>query len=210
MKQKCPSTENKIKYTQFRNILNGIIRCAKQRYIESELESYKSDAKQMWNILNKFTLGKGTSKNLPNSFRNAQNEILTEPNEIAENFNSFFSSVGKTLQDKIEPCSDSPLTFINTCENPVNEAELTSNHELIQIVTKMKNVGSGVDNINGKLFKLTYKSIINHIVHLVNRCLHAGVFPKKLKSAVVKPIFKSGEHANMNNYRPVSILPYLS
>ena len=136
--------------------------------------------------------------------------MLNKPNEIAENFNSFFSSIGKTLQDKIEPCSDSPLTFINTCENSVNEVELTNTHELIQIVTKMKNVGAGVDNINGKLFKLSYKSIINHIVHLVNCCLLAGVFPKKLKIAVVKPIFKSGEHANMNNYRPISILPYLS
>ena len=210
LKHKYPTPENKRKYTKFRNILNDIIKCAKKNYVESQLELNKNDAKQMWNVLNKFAIGKCTTSHTPKSFKNTNGEILDNPHEIAEGFNTFFSSIGQKLQGSIDPCPGSPLAFINVCNNQVTEAELTNHNELIQIITNMKNVGAGMDNINGKLFKLTYKSIIHHIVHLLNCCLRVGIFPKKLKIAVIKPIFKSGERANMNNYRPISILPYLS
>jgi len=210
LKQKHPSLENKEKYCQYRNILNTIIRCAKQKYIENELESNKNNAKRMWEILNKYAIGKSTTNRLPQSFKNANDVIIDNPYEIADNFNTFFSSIGETLQNAIKPCPDSPLSFLKKCNNLTSELELSSCNELIQIITNMKNVGAGVDNINGKLFKLTYKSIIHYIVHLVNLCLQSGIFPNKLKIAVIKPIFKSGVKTNMNNYRPISILPYLS
>ena len=210
LKQKQPSPENKKKYIKYRNMLNGIIRYAKQKYIESELESNKNNAKRMWNILNEYAIGKCTTNQMPNSFRNTNDKVLDDPYDIAENFNLFFSSVGKTLQNTIQPCSGSPLACVNKCNNTVKEVELTNSSEIIRIISNMTNVGGGVDNINGKLFKLTYKSIIHHIVHFVNCCLRTGIFPKKLKIAVIKPVFKSGEKTDMNNYRPISILPYIS
>ena len=47
-------------------------------------------------------------------------------------------------------------------------------------------------------------------MHLINLCLTHGVFPSALKIAVVKPVFKSGDKKSLTNYRPISILPYLS
>ena len=46
-------------------------------------------------------------------------------------------------------------------------------------------------------------------MHLINICLTAGIFPSALKVAVVKPIFKAGDKKAFNNYRPISILPYI-
>ena len=37
-----------------------------------------------------------------------------------------------------------------------------------------------------------------------------AVFPTKLKIAVIKPIFKAGDTTSFSNYRPISILPFLS
>ena len=51
---------------------------------------------------------------------------------------------------------------------------------------------------------------MSHLVHLVNICLENGVFPENMKIAVVKPIYKSGIHSIFCNYRPISILPYIS
>ena len=48
------------------------------------------------------------------------------------------------------------------------------------------------------------------MVHLVNICLKCGIFPDALKIAIVKPIYKSGEKTSFSNYRPISILPYIS
>ena len=210
LKQKHPSRENKYKYCHYRNILNTIIRVAKHKYIEAQLELNKNNAKRVWDILNEYAIGKTITNRLPRSFMNDDGKQIDNPNEIADNFNNFFSSIGEKLQSKIGICDESPLSYIKQCDNIISELELTSCDELIQIVTNMKNVGAGIDKINGKLFKLTYKTIIHHIVHLVNICLKTGKFPKKLKIAVVKPVFKSGEKSNMNNYRPISILPYLS
>ena len=47
-------------------------------------------------------------------------------------------------------------------------------------------------------------------VGLINETLRSGVFPEVLKRAKVIPIFKKGDQTNLNNYRPISLLPVLS
>jgi Notch-like protein len=37
-----------------------------------------------------------------------------------------------------------------------------------------------------------------------------GIFPDRLKYAVVKPIFKKGDRSNITNYRPISMLSSFS
>ena len=45
---------------------------------------------------------------------------------------------------------------------------------------------------------------------LLNNSLCAGVFPECFKTAKIIPIFKSGDSNYTANYRPISILPFLS
>ena len=45
---------------------------------------------------------------------------------------------------------------------------------------------------------------------LVNQSLSTGIFPEKLKIAKIIPIYKKNEDDDMNNYRPVSLLPIFS
>lgn len=88
--------------------------------------------------------------------------------------------------------------------------EPTTIEELIEIIKHMNNVGAGADGINAKIFKSTYHSILPHLVHFMNICLEKGVFPEKLKIAVIKPAFKAGKRNTFGNYRPISMLPYIS
>ena len=45
---------------------------------------------------------------------------------------------------------------------------------------------------------------------LINESIKQGLFPDCLKSAIVIPIFKKGNTENLNNYRPISLLPVMS
>ena len=45
---------------------------------------------------------------------------------------------------------------------------------------------------------------------LINEAIGSGIFPTCLKTANVIPIYKKGDKSNLNNYRPISLLPVLS
>ena len=44
----------------------------------------------------------------------------------------------------------------------------------------------------------------------MNQIIHTGEFPKQLKIAKVKPLFKKGNQSSFTNYRPISLLPSIS
>ena len=58
------------------------------------------------------------------------------------------------------------------------------------------------------------KSISNEIVKpltlIINQSLETGIFPNAFKTSKVIPIYKKGDKANLNNYRPFSMLPTIS
>lgn len=48
--------------------------------------------------------------------------------------------------------------------------------------------------------------IAKPLCYIINQSLSTGIFPNRLKLAVVKPIYKKGDIENLNNYRPISLL----
>ena len=52
--------------------------------------------------------------------------------------------------------------------------------------------------------------IASFIARLINYSFSKSVFPQRWKTAKVFPLFKGGDLENVNNYRPISVLPVLS
>ena len=48
------------------------------------------------------------------------------------------------------------------------------------------------------------------LTRLINKSFCSGVFPDCLKKATIIPLYKKGDKFKMENYRPISLLPYLS
>ena len=46
--------------------------------------------------------------------------------------------------------------------------------------------------------------------YLFDSSLQSGIFPDLMKIAIVSPVFKTGDTADISNYRPISVLPCFS
>jgi hypothetical protein len=84
---------------------------------------------------------------------------------------------------------------------PVTESEITS------VINNLKlTCSSGYDGITNKILKLSSQLIRKPMTYTINKSLSMGVYPERLKYAVVNPIYKKGDKTCINNYRPVSLL----
>ena len=70
--------------------------------------------------------------------------------------------------------------------------------------------GSGADGIANYFLKIGLSVIAESLCDTFNLSIATGVFPDSWKIARVAPIFKSGQSNDRSNYRPISVLPFLS
>ena len=73
-----------------------------------------------------------------------------------------------------------------------------------------KSTGIYIYNIGPKILKMSANVITPSLTFIVNKNIISGEFPSSWKEAKVKPLFKSGAKDDVNNHRPISILPTLS
>ena len=93
-KFKQPSTSNIEKYKTYLNCFNRIKRAAKEKYYHDIIEQNKQDIANTWKIL-KTIIGKQNDKsNLPQHFI-IDNKQISDKVVIAEEFNKFFSQIGR-------------------------------------------------------------------------------------------------------------------
>ena len=75
----------------------------------------------------------------------------------------------------------------------------------------MKNDTSpGVDDVDIKVINYVICLICEPLSLIFNNCISTGIFPSKMKIARVTPIHKKGSRLDINNYRPISVLPIFS
>ena len=69
---------------------------------------------------------------------------------------------------------------------------------------------TGTDMIGPRLLKLSSPSIADELPFICNHSISNSFSPSKWKEAKVAPLYKNGPLEEVNNYRPISILPVLS
>ena len=82
--------------------------------------------------------------------------------------------------------------------------------EIENYLQTLKTNAAGYDDISPKILKHVSHPLSIPLTHIINLSLKTGIFPEKLKKAKVIPIHKSGSKTDINNYRPISILPAFS
>ena len=134
---------------------------------------------------------------------------------MANKFNEFFvniasklkeSAVTKTNHDKLKVFCQSKLPSNTKFKIPQIQKE-----SVLKFFSRMDiNKATGTDMIGPHLLKLAAPYIVGYLTFICNHSINNSIFPTKWKEAKVTPLHKSGPHDDVNNYRPISILPILS
>ena len=101
--------------------------------------------------------------------------------------------------------------YIQKYDTVQSERDLTVNELKDAFFFLLKtNKSSGCDRIDFNVIKTCFGPLIKPLMHFINSSLAAGIFPGDLKIAQVTPVFIAGDDKELENYRPISVLPYFS
>ena len=196
------------KYKAYRNAFNQLSRLAKRNYYHSVLNEHKGNSQKIWQVVYELAFTKIRTKLLHSKLVTSNGHTVTDEKTIAEEFNSYFVNIGKSMADAISPGSACNLNFSATNKNS-NSLFLTPScpQEVFNVIKKLKTKRARkTSDVETVFIKYANPVISKFLSDMFNVCLSEGTYPDLLKIAKVVPIFKKGERNKMTNYRPISLL----
>lgn len=198
-------------FNNFRNLLNKIIKSAKNNYFAQQFHIFTHNPTKTWRLINE--LGdRPTKKRTPPANIEVEGEKIDNPQDVTAHFNKFFNTIGSSLAKNLSN-NNTPLISptLNNIPCKIEYLPKITKTDIIEIIDTLKNSKScGYDNISIEVIKFSKLFIAGPLAHIFNLCMDNGNFPMQLKKSVIIPIFKKGNHLNISNYRPISLLPNLS
>lgn len=194
-------------YKRYRNYCNNLLKKLKNMHEKNELIKAKQNSKQLWTSINNISNRKPA--------KTIAKELITDktdPKNAVNKVNEFFVNIGKKLSQNIRSKVNVPISTNSSTTNNYNSLVLlpTDENEVKRLIMSLKSDAMGWDNINAKLLKLCIDTVAPALVHICNLALDTGKFPLAFKKSVITPIYKNGARDQVNNYRPISILPAMS
>jgi hypothetical protein len=205
-----PSAENISKYKTFKTVYFRVLRAAKKLYFTSKLEANAGNPKKIWQTLNEI-LGKSRKSDSIEKL-NINNTVSANATDISNHFNKFFTEIGQQISDNVPPVAKQAEDYINyNREIPEMNLQNTTADHVLKTINKLKSKNSSdIQGVTSKMIKFVGREISTPLSHIINLSLRSGLFPNKLKTCRVIPIFKSGSCLECDNYRPISLLSSIS
>lgn len=175
------------------------IKISKKEYVTKQIINSSNKSQSIWKVINE----------------SKTHNTTTSGNTInPDDYNTFVVNTADQITSNLPIPNLDPVQItykhIN-CPNvfflaPVIEAEVDT------IIKNLSNSASqDIYGMSNKLLKLIRDGIIKPLTIIINKCFEKGQFPNKLKISFIKPIYKNkGCETDMNNHRPLSIIPSLS
>jgi hypothetical protein len=193
------------------------IRCELSKISEELAVSVKSDydnyvmtnvssknTKKVWSGLNKVLGRTGSRESLQISCDDGRK--VEDEKEVAELFNKFFTNcVPASSAEKFSDVSPDFHQPNSIALLPPSESEIKSEIRLLK-----NNSAAGWDGIGPKTIKKLESKVTPLLTLLITKIFSSGEYPTIFKLAIVTPIYKGGSRGNVENYRPISVLPVLN
>lgn len=206
-------TSDKILFKAHCNIVKKAIFKEKSLYYENCMNKSGNKIKTVWNMM-KNELGQKKKTNT-NWEIEINNEIVKDKFAIANAFNDYYIKMGDKLNSEQNVKSTtSPLIYLTKHfknDFPKIQTVRTKPNEIKNIIKKLKVKNScGYDGLSSKIVKYCTSELCRPLSTICNNILGTGIFPDRLKFAMVFPLYKKGDKYKMGNYRPISLLTTFS
>ena len=156
---------------------------SKQEYYTKILNKHKNNINETFNILRNVT-GSSTANTFLNSFF-INNKLISNKNDIVNDFNNLFTNIGPDLARNISNTSNKH--FIDYLGSSVTESIFlspVSYSELLNVVSKLKCKKSfDYHCLNMWIIKKIIISVLEPFMHICNLSFSKGISPLQMKIA---------------------------
>jgi hypothetical protein len=188
------SDENWRLFKRARNRCNQMVRIAKRRFIHQNVSS--SSMADVWKFLKSLGLGKTSSPFDGTSFS-------------LQDLNSHFSSArcvdNNVRINTLNEISSLPLSITDPFS-----FSFTSQADVKAIIIAIQSKAIGCDDIGRYMIVSVLDCVLPVLTDIINASFFNGEFPSLWRKAFVIPLPKISNPTVLSNFRPISILPFLS
>lgn len=190
------SERHKKYYKDMKSAVETCFKNEKQAYFNHIINSNVKNSKLFWkNLQGKILLDPSKNNQLPDSYN--------DPNAINNHFLDIPGNDSVTISD-ITYFEFNRFGTSTFCLQPVGEATV------FNFIKSIDSNATGVDGISRDLILLSLPRTLAIITNIINKSIVTGVVPSQWKKALITPIPKVDKPSNLNDLRPISILPFLS
>lgn len=187
-------------YKKYCSILKKVVKDAKCMSNRNFINESENKSKATWSIIKRVT--KNNTASGDSILKNIKDcDASISPEGILNKVNRYL----------VTACPNITNNRVDFSKVDRNERDfsftLTTSSEVKKTILALKNLRSvGEDEIPVSILKEAAHLVSKPLAHILNLAFCTGVYPEKLKTAYVKPIYKKGDKTNFKNYRPVSLL----
>ena len=192
-------------YKRLRNEITREIKFEKISYYKQLLAKNNGNMKGTWMVLNEI-VGAGRRKEMTDWRAIFCDGIVEAADSFAQTFVEEVELLSIDCKSSLVE-QDSSFGRQNTSASSIFMPGIEV-HELRKIIKNLDaRKGPGADAVSARQIKIIDNILEEPLTKLINLTLEREKIPEMLKTAIIKPIHKTGDKKVYRNYRPISILP---
>ena len=191
-----------------RNKITDMKRNSKTKYFKEFFDKNRKKTNEIWKGI-KSLVNIKSAYNSSYKLLDANNNLISNQQQMANIFNNYFVNVGYNIEKKIsKPKNGNISDYLNNvnCDKTLFLVPVVS-HEIVKVIDSLDiNKSTGPNSIPVYILKILKPFFSDWLAKLINLSFETSVFPDILKVAKVVPIHKKDSKLDHVNYRPISLL----